>query len=130
MTPVIHARYMKVIIVPFMSIFETNNFWPLPLLPIPNFFNLLSSFHVENVIRRGFCFMHPFCVRCSTKKQIAATEPSSRNAAVIRKRVSKVFKFILNGCHVLSYKLSFTDKFLICGLVAWVIRVPWNWHIL
>ena len=128
-TPVIHARYLKVIIVPFMSVFETNNFWPLPLL-IPIFLNLLSSFHVESVIRHGFCIMHPFCVHCSTKKWITATECSSRNAAVIRKRVSKVFKFIFNRCHVLSYKLSFIDKFLICRLLAWVIRVPLNWHIL
>jgi hypothetical protein len=37
MTAVIHAGYLKVIIGPFIPIFETNNFWPLPLLPIPNF---------------------------------------------------------------------------------------------
>jgi hypothetical protein len=126
---VIHARYLKVIIVPFMSVFETNNFWPLPLL-IQIFLNLLSSFHVESVIRHGFCIMHPFCVRCTTKKLITATECSSRNAAHIMKCVSKVFKFILNRCHVVSYKLSFIDKFLMCGLLAWVIRVPLNWRIL
>lgn len=38
--------------------------------------------------------------------------------------------FVFKHCHVLSYKLSFIDEFLMCGLVAWVITVPWNWHIL
>lgn len=40
-------------------------------------------------------------------------------------------KFLSSYLTVVTFcQLSFIDKFLICGLVTWVIRVPWNWHTL
>lgn len=89
MTSGIHDSYLKVIIILFTSVFETNSFWP----PHTKFLNPLSSFLVENVIKHGFCVMHPFCVPCSTKKQITATECSRGNTAVIRR--SLLVKFLV-----------------------------------